>query len=53
MKKIIETFHEKELQRISQTKLKVEKLIERKGDRLLWKGRAFITQTIAGFIRKT
>ena len=36
----VETFYEKELQKISQKKFRVEKVIKRKGDELYakWKG---------------
>ena len=37
---IIETFHEKELQKANQQELRMEKVIKRKGDKLYvkWKG---------------
>ena len=37
---IVGTFHEKELQKTNQTKFRIEKVIERKGDELYvkWKG---------------
>ena len=38
--KIIETFYEKELQRIDQQEFRIEKVIEKKGNKLYvkWKG---------------
>ena len=40
-KKIVEMFHEKELQRTSQTEFRFEKVIERKGDRLYTKWKSY------------
>ena len=34
VKKIIETFHEKELQKTNQEEFRTEKVIKRKGDKL-------------------
>ena len=40
MKKLLESFYEKELQNTNQKELRIEKILKRKGDKLYvkWKG---------------
>ena len=40
VKKLVEVFYEKQLQKVSQEKFRIEKVIKRKGDKLYvkWKG---------------
>ena len=49
-KEIIGTFHEKELQKTSQQEFRVEKVIKRKGDKLVWfyciKNEPILSETI-------
>ena len=50
---IIETFYEKALQKTNQEAFRIEKLIEKRGNKLMSNGKDMIINLIAGFIKKT
>ena len=46
-------FYEKELQKANQKEFRIEKVIKRKGDKIMLNGKDMITHLIAGLIKKT
>ena len=48
---ITESFYEKELQKISQKKIRIEKVLKRKGDKLYVSGKGMIIVLIVGLIK--
>ena len=51
--KITGSFYEKELQKTSQEKFRIEKVLERKGDKSNVKWKDMIIHSIAGLIKNT
>ena len=50
---IIGTFYEKELQKANQKVFKIEKVIKKKGNKIMSNGKDMIIHLIAGLIKKT
>ena len=48
---IIGTFYEKELQKTNQEEFRIEKVIKRKGDKIMSNGKGMIIHLIAGLIK--
>ena len=51
--KIVGTFYEKELQKSNQQEVRIEKVIQKKGDKLYFKWKGMIIYSIAGLIKTT
>ena len=47
------SFYEKELQKTSQEKLRIEKVLKRKGDKFMSNGKGIIVVLVVGLIKKT